>query len=115
MFGELNPTSIAQNSFDTLKKVLDDNIEVTPEHRAVISDIDKKRKWQAEIDQAKISSLAEVSNDIDSSFAFGKSMDYKPEKFSWTTKNYNVGELYEELSDGSLYKKFDTDLSKLAS
>ena len=27
MFGELNPTSIAQNSFDTLKKVLDDNIK----------------------------------------------------------------------------------------
>jgi hypothetical protein len=105
MFGELNPTSIAQSNFDTFKKSLDENIELTPENKVVISDIDKKRQWQAEIDQT---TSKNSSNGLDTGYAFGKSADYSPEKFAWNTKNYNIGELYEELSDGSLHKKFDT-------
>lgn len=106
MFGELNGKEIANVEFDLFKESLDTNNppqNLSTNSAQAIGDYTKNKKntFKDVIDVM-------VSDNYDSNFAFGKSMDYKPEKFSWTTKNYNVGELYEELSDGSLYKKFDT-------
>ena len=106
MFGELNGKEIANVEFDLFKESLDTNNppqNLSTNSTQAIGDYTKNKKntFKDVIDVM-------VSDNYDSNFAFGKSMDYKPEKFSWTTRNYNVGELYEELSDGSLYKKFDT-------
>lgn len=106
MFGELSGKEIANVEFDLFKESLDTNNppqNLSTNSAKFIGDYTKNKKntFKDVIDVM-------VNDNYDSNFAFGKSMDYKPEKFSWTTKNYNVGELYEELSDGSLYKKFDT-------
>ena len=111
MYGELKGAEIANAEIDLFKQSLNEVIPtntLSENSYALTQKVDPNKALADRV--AKIDKKAKeiVSSNYDSNFAFGKSMDYKPEKFSWTTKNYNVGELYEELSDGSLYKKFDT-------
>ena len=111
MYGELKGAEIANAEIDLFKQSLNEVIPTNTLSENSYTLTQKVDPNKALVDRvAKIDKKAKeiVSSNYDSNFAFGKSMDYKPEKFSWTTKNYNVGELYEELSDGSLYKKFDT-------
>lgn len=103
MSGELNPKEIALNSFEDFRTSLGSVIEAPPQAKKEINKIqleaELRKREQAIYDRASKS---------DSQYAFGKSYDYQPEKLSWKTRNYDIGELYTTLSDGSLYKNFDT-------
>ena len=103
MSGELNPKEIALNSFEDFRTSLGSVIEAPPQAKKEINKIQLEAELRKR-EQAVYNSVAKT----DSQYAFGKSYDYQPEKLSWKTRNYDIGELYTTLSDGSLYKNFDT-------
>lgn len=108
MFGDLNPQKIALESFNSFKKALDLSVDVAPQNRAILDDLDKKQTLAQKEQQIKQEVSQLSGRGVETSFAFGKPMEYTPEKLSWTARNYDIDELYTELSDGTLYKNFET-------
>lgn len=103
MLGELNPKEIALNSFNDFKNSLDTIIEVPPQTKIELGKISVAKDLNKQVQD-----IYQSVSKRDSQYAFGNAYDYKPEKLSWKTRNYDIGELYTTLSDGSLYKNFDT-------
>ena len=103
MSGELNPKEIALNSFEDFRASLGSVVEAPPQAKKEINKVQLEAELRKR-EQAVYNSVAKT----DSQYAFGNAYDYQPEKLSWKTRNYDVGELYTTLSDGSLYKNFDT-------
>ena len=110
MFGEIDGKELANQSFDLFKRSLEESYppsSLSSSSLQAVSDYNKNyelAKKEAEV-QNRINKL---SSSGDSRLAFGKKIEENNPKLSWTTRNYNVGELYQELSDGSMYKKFET-------
>lgn len=111
MFGELNGTTIANQNFDLFKQSLNEAISANTLSQASIDDIQSyttdaaRDRAMGDLYAKTQKSLSGASSPI---YAFGKPTEYVPEKMSWTFKNYNTAELYQELSDGSMVQRFDT-------
>ncbi|MGL5711810.1 MAG: hypothetical protein ACRCX2_02220, partial [Paraclostridium sp.] len=103
MLGELNPKEIALNSFNDFKNSLDSVVETPPQTKIELNKISTNKYLNRQVQD-----IYQSVSKSNSQYAFGKSYDYQPEKLSWKTRNYDIGELYTTLSDGSLYKNFDT-------
>jgi hypothetical protein len=106
MFGELDGKQIADSQFNTFKQTLATYLPIPKETENIVNR--QPTEFEKKFQKAQERFEKRSQNTSDANYAFGTAMDYKPEKFAFNTRNYNVGELYEELSDGSLYKKFDT-------
>jgi len=110
MFGEIDGKELANQNFDIFKKSLEETYppsSLSTESLQAINEFSKSSALESK--KAEIQNrINKVSASGDPRLAFGKRIEENNPKLSWTTRNYNVGELYQELSDGSMYKKFET-------
>ena len=104
MFGDINTTQLATDSFNMFKQQMDESYPKASLNNEALSVLEKENTFKER--EAMLSQKANVGSR--SLYAFDKPMDDTSRNLSWTSRNYNTAELYDTLSDGSLVKKFDT-------
>jgi hypothetical protein len=89
--GQLDGKKIAEDEMELMLKAQKEQEDRLLTNK-VVSQTQQTDPNKALADRvAKINKEAKdiMSSNYDSNFAFGRSMDYEPEKNSWTTRNYN--------------------------